>query len=164
MSFKDLVPWDRDSKSIPVHREGVHPFHNLYREMDSMFDRFFGDFDLDIRDRWEGYSPHIDVVENDKDIRVSAELPGMDEKDIDVTLTKDTLTLKGEKKEEKEEKGKDYYRKERSYGSFSRTIPLHSEIKTDKVKAEFKKGVLTINLPKTEEAQKEVKKITVHSN
>ena len=107
------------------------------------------------------FHPNIDVTETDKEIRVSAELPGMDNKDINVSLTKESLTITGEKKEEKEEKKKDYYRMERSYGSFSRTIPMPVEIDTDKAKALFKKGVLTITLPKTAKAIKEKKKISI---
>jgi len=101
------------------------------------------------------------MKESDKQISITAELPGMDDKDIDISLTKDSLSIKGQKKEEKEDKGKDYYRMERSYGSFSRTIALPSEIDIDKVKAEFKKGLLTVTLPKTAKAIKETKKIPV---
>jgi HSP20 family protein len=88
-------------------------------------------------------------------------LPGVEPWDIDISLTKDALTIKGEKKQEKEDKGKDSYRMERSYGSFTLTIPLPAEIDTDKAKAEFKKGVLTISLPETVKAIKETKKIPV---
>jgi HSP20 family protein len=101
------------------------------------------------------------VSETDKEIKVSAELPGMDDKDIDVSLTRDALTIKGEKKEEKEDKGKDYYKMERSYGSFTRSIPLPVEVDTDKVQATFKKGVLEITLPKTAKAIQETKKIPI---
>ncbi len=107
------------------------------------------------------FSPSVDITENDREIRVSAELPGMDDRDIDITLGKDSLTIKGEKKEEKEDKGKDYYHLERSYGSFSRTIPLPVETETDKAEAHFKKGVLTINIPKSAKSIGEKKKITV---
>jgi HSP20 family protein len=101
------------------------------------------------------------VSETDKEIKVSAELPGMDEKDIDVSLTRDSLTIKGEKKQETEDKGEDYYRMERSYGSFTRSIPLPIEVDTDKVQATFKKGVLEITLPKTARAIQETRKIPV---
>jgi HSP20 family protein len=107
------------------------------------------------------FSPKVDVTENEKEFNISAELPGMDDKDIDVSLQNDMLTIRGEKKEEKEDKGKDYYRMERSYGYFSRTIPLPVEVETDKVDAKFKKGVLTITLPKTAKAVAETKKISV---
>ena len=130
--------------------------------MDKLMENFFGGFDLRPFGRKpETFTPRIDVVDTDKEIKVSAELPGLDEKDIDVSLTKESLTIKGEKREEKEEKGKDYYRSERSYGSFTRTIPLPLEIDTDKVAASFKKGVLTVTLPKTKQAINEARKVAV---
>jgi len=147
---------------VPVKREEYHPFSLLRQEINTLFDNFFRGFEIEpFRSRLGVFSPSIDVKESDKDILIAAELPGMDDKDIDVSLTRDSLTIKGEKKQEKEEKGKDYYRMERSFGSFSRTIPLPAEIDTDKVKAEFRKGLLTVRLPKTEKAIKETKKITV---
>jgi HSP20 family protein len=130
--------------------------------MDSLFDNFFRGFDLEpFESRAGGFSPKVDVFENDREITVSAELPGMDEKDIDVSLQDHVLTIKGEKKEEKEDKGKDYCRMERSYGSFVRTIPLPVEVETDKIEARFRKGVLSITLPKTAGAVQETKKIAV---
>ena len=86
---------------------------------------------------------------------------GWNEKDIDITLNHDSLTIKGDKKEEKEDKGKDYYRMERSYGTFCRTIPIPVEIETDKVNALYRKGILTIKIPKSAKALEEKKKITV---
>lgn len=160
MAIKNLVPFGK--KDVPVKREDEHPFSLLRREMDSLFDNFFRGFDVEpFESRMGAFSPKVDVTENEKEIKISAELPGMDEKDIDVSLQKDMLTIKGEKKEEKEDKGKDYYRMERSYGSFSRTIPLSVEVETDKVEAKFKKGVLSITLPKTAKAVAETKKIAV---
>jgi HSP20 family protein len=127
------------------------------------FDDFFrGGFGLEpVERRLGAFTPSVDVSEDDKQVKVTAELPGMDEKDIDVSLSKDSLTIKGEKKEEKEEKKKDYYRMERSYGSFSRTIALPVEVDTDKVRAEFRKGILTVTMPKTSKAIEETKKISV---
>ncbi len=160
MAIRNLVPFGK--KDVPVKREDESPFSLLRREMDSLFDNFFRGFDLEpFESRMGAFSPKVDVTENDKEIKISAELPGMEEKDIDVSLQKDMLTIKGEKKEEKEDKGKDYYRMERSYGSFSRTIPLPVEVETDKVEAKFKKGVLNITLPKTARAVAEKKKVAV---
>ncbi len=160
MPKKNVVPAEKSS--VPVRREEYHPFSLLRQEMNTLFDNFFRGFEIEpFTARFGAFSPSIDVKESDKDISITAELPGIDDKDIDVSLTRDSLTIKGEKKEEKEEKGKDYYRMERSFGSFSRTIPLPSEIDTDKVKAEFKKGLLTVTLPKTAKAIKETKKISV---
>jgi len=162
MAFKDIIHFG--NKSLPVKREEVDPFALLRRRMDDMFEGFLHGFDLRPFEPRSGvFSPSIDVVENDREISISAELPGMEEKDIDVSLSTDSLTIKGEKKEEKEDKRKGYYRMERSYGSFSRVIPLPVEIEQDKVKATFEKGVLTVTLPKTEKAIKETKKIVVKS-
>jgi len=160
MTMRNLIPHGK--KSVPVRREDENPFSLLRHEMDSLFDNFFRGFDMEpFESRMGVFSPKVDVTENDKEIKISAELPGMDEKDIDVSLQNDMLTIKGEKKEEKEDKGKDYYRMERSYGSFSRTIPLPVDVETDKVEAKFKKGVLSITLPKTAKAVAETKKIAV---
>ena len=160
MALKDLVTFGK--KDVPVRRESDHPFALFRKEFDDLFDNFFRSFDMQpFEGRIGAFSPKVDVTENEKEFRISAELPGMDDKDIDVSLQNDMLTIRGEKKEEKEDKGKDYYRMERSYGSFSRTIPLPVEVETDKVDAKFKKGVLTITLPKTEKAVSETKKISV---
>ena len=160
MPKKNLVPTEK--KSVPAKREEYNPFSLLRQEMNTLFDNFFRGFEIEpFKGRFSAFSPSIDVKESDKEITVAAELPGMDDKDIEISLTKDSLSIKGQKKEEKEDKGKDYYRMERSYGSFSRSIALPSEIDMDKVKAEFKKGLLTVTLPKTAKAIKETKKIPV---
>jgi len=167
MALRDLVPWRRDKNAISLRRDYEHPFIGLQREMNELFDSFFRGFELEpfrsIQPRMGSFLPNINVTENDKEISVSAELPGMDEEDIEVTLGKDSLTIAGEKKEEHEDKGKDYYSMERSFGSFHRVIPLPAEVDDTKVKAEFKKGVLKISLPKTAEAQAGRKKIDIKS-
>jgi HSP20 family protein len=140
------------------------PFLTLRRQMDRVFDEFWKDFPslglMGIAGQ-STFSLRVDITDTEDALKIAAEVPGMDEKDIDVTLTKDTVTIKGEKKAEEEEKTNDYYRVERSYGSFMRSIPLPAEIDTAKVEASLKKGVLTITLPKTAKAIKEAKKITV---
>ena len=105
--------------------------------------------------------PAVDLVESDKAYEVTAELPGMDEKNIDVKVTDGRLTIKGEKQEEKEEKKKDYYLHERRFGSFERSFELPESVDAEKIEASFKKGVLTVTLPKKAEAQKPAKKIEV---
>ncbi len=163
MFFKNLIkrPFSGES-SVPVRKEEDNPFYALQRDINSVFDNFFKEFELaPFRQGFEGFSPKIDVIETDKEIKISAELPGMDEKDLDVSVNKDSITIKGEKKAEKEDKGKDYYRMERSYGSFCRTVPLPVEINVDKVEAKFNKGILNIVLPKTESALRETKKIAI---
>jgi HSP20 family protein len=105
--------------------------------------------------------PSVDIFEDKGDVVVKAEMPGIKKEDIDITLTGDAITISGEKKMEKEVKKKDYYRCESSYGSFSRTFSLPSEVQTDKVKSSMKDGVLEIRIPKTEEAKKKEVKVNI---
>lgn len=164
MAITDLIPWKRDEKKVPVKRDEYDPFYSLQRNMNRLFDDFFDSSDLtpfNFGESFSAFSPSVDVSESDQEIKVAAELPGLDEKDIEVSLAHNVLTISGEKKEETEDKGKNYYRMERSYGSFQRSIPLPVEVESDKVEATFKKGILTINLPKTAEAQKQAKRISV---
>lgn len=109
----------------------------------------------------EGVSPIVDVFEEGDNFVVKAEIPGMKKEDIEVSLTDDMVTISGEKKHEEKVEKKDYYRLERSYGSFSRSFRLPKEVQTDKAKATFKDGVLEVKVPKSEEAKKKEKKITV---
>lgn len=162
---------------LPVKHEGDtaaslhawHPFESLRREVDRLFDDFnigrrapLGRSFLDSwpRATWVGV-PAVDVAETDKASEITAELPGIDEKNVDVKFADGVLTIKGEKKEEKEEKKKDYYLSERSYGSFQRSFQVPASVDADKIEANFKKGVLTLTLPKSVDAQKAEKKITV---
>ncbi len=105
--------------------------------------------------------PKIDETEDDKAFYMSIELPGMDEKDVDIMLSGRLLTIRGTKKEDKKAEGKDYYRRERKFGSFRRTLELPGEVDESKIEAFFKKGVLKIELPRTEEAQNKIKHIDV---
>ena len=143
-------------------------------EMDRLFDRFAGDFGLpslsrmfDVRPTLQLASsfslptPAMDVTEDADAYKLTAELPGMSEKDIEVAVSDGTLTLKGEKKQETEQKDKNYYMSERAYGSFERSFTLPEGIDRDKVGAEFAKGVLTITLPKKPEAKVAPTKIEV---
>jgi|WetSurSiteA1Bulk_404760.scaffolds.fasta_scaffold55235_2 HSP20 family protein len=151
-----------DRETLPTRFEEWNPFLVLRSEMDKVFDNFFRGFEVEPFGKVPGvFQPKVNVTDGEKEITVSVEIPGMDEKDIELSLTKDALTIKGEKKEEKEEKGKNYHRMECSYGSFNRTLPLPVEINADKAEAAYKKGVLTIVLPKTEKAVKETKKIPI---
>ena len=99
-------------------------------------------------------APSLDVFEEKDDIVVKADLPGLNKEEIEVTVTGDVVTIKGEKKKEEEVKEKDYYRRERSYGSFVRSVELPCEVKSEQIKANFKDGVLEVRMPKTEEAKK----------
>lgn len=163
MSITNLMPWRRKEpalrkrENVTVNREEDHPLATLERDMNRMFDDFFGGFGLASSEFWDtgwsAFSPQVDIVDNEKEIKVSVELPGLDEKDIDVSLSRDTLTISGEKRQEKEDKGKNYYRMERSYGSFKRAIPIPCEVKAEAIEATFKNGVLSIVLPKASEGQ-----------
>jgi HSP20 family protein len=167
MALKDLVPTLWGNKNIPVRHEDGHPLSVLQRDMNRMFDDFFRGFDTFPVGRLEGgwgvFNPTVDIKENEKEITIKAELPGMEEKDIEVSLANDVLTIQGEKKEEKEEKDKEYYYAERSFGSFRRVLPLPAGVNAQKAEASFKKGVLTITVSKTEEAKDKIKKIAIKS-
>ncbi len=109
----------------------------------------------------EETAPVVDIYEEGDDVVVKAEMPGIKKEDVEVSLTDDTITISGEKKKEEEVERKNYYRLERSYGSFTRSFRLPVEVQSDKAKAKFKNGVLEIRIPKTEEARKREKKVKV---
>jgi HSP20 family protein len=108
-----------------------------------------------------GRAPVVDVAERENEYEITAELPGMEEKDIELTVSDDVLKIRGERKEEKEEKNKDYHISERRYGSYQRSFRLPEGVDDSKIEAKFKNGLLTVTLPKTAEAQKKSKKIEV---
>ncbi len=150
------------------------PFESLRREIDRLFDDFNGGFfHSPFRRSLLGFAPFagreiswpaapaVDFTDTEKAYEVTAELPGIDEKNVEVKVANGVLTIKGEKQEEKEEKKKDYYLRERNFGSFERAFQVPEGVDTDKIEASFKKGVLTVVLPKKPEAQKSAKKIEV---
>lgn len=147
----------------PARAAEATPMSHFQRELDRLFGDFWPEFGEALEPWTESFVPNVDVAEDDKEIRITAELPGMDENDIDVSISNGILTLQGEKKQEEEEKEKGYYCRESSYGKFYRRFPLSAEVDEDKADAEFKKGVLNIKLPKTETAQAKAKKIKVKS-
>ena len=158
--------------TAPAKAEDRAPFESLRREIDRLFDDF-RPFDWRLPSRVLGFevpsiaraewqvAPAMDLVEKDDAYEITAELPGMDEKNVEIKLSNHTLTIKGEKNEVKEDKQKDYYQSERRYGSFQRSFQLPEGVDADKIDANFAKGVLTVKLPKTAEAKKAEKKITV---
>lgn len=166
-SMMNLVPWRRRLGPRHGEREQEHPLDVFHRDFDSLFENLWRGFDLPMLGRHEvpfgAMTPTMDVTEDEDRFRIAVELPGMDEKDVEVVLSDDVLTIKGEKRVETEETEKPYAYMERSYGSFRRSIPLDVEVVTDKIEATFDKGVLTINLPKTAEAKKAYKKIPVRA-
>ncbi len=170
MDMKKWVPWNWFKKeeenagaNLPVRRTrmqpptegGYHPVAFLQQEIDRVFNDFF--------DGWpslglgramlpglaEGMlKPTLDLSANDKEYTISVEIPGVDEKDVSLELSGDTLTIRGEKKQEKEEKERNFYRMERSYGAFQRVLSLPEDIGEEGIKAKFKKGVLTVTMPR----------------
>jgi HSP20 family protein len=166
---EDKKPEEKGAGSITPR-----PFTSLRREIDRLFEDFeWGSwrspfrralFDVEPFLRGEvtwGKVPAVDVADTATSYEITAELPGLDEKNVEVKLSEGTLTIKGEKKEEKEEKKKDYYLSERHYGSFQRSFSVPDGVDAEKIEATFKNGVLTVTLPKTAEAQKKEKKIEI---
>lgn len=166
------------SKEVTPRAESqhaAHPLVSLRREVDRLFEDFatsLGSWPLGrslFDDRaWRfprlAFSmPAVDVTESEKEYRITAELPGMNEKDIEVTISDDVLTVKGEKKEEKEETRKDYRLSERHYGAFQRSFVIPPGADAGKIAASFSKGVLTVTLAKTEQAQRKPKKVEIKS-
>lgn len=161
---KNILLSKRQNDPSIVRREYQDPMLAIQNEMNRMFDRFFDEpFGLlsSSDRRLTSFLPSVDVSETDKEIKVTAELPGMDEKDIEIRLDHDNLVITGEKKAENEEKGKNYHRVERSYGSFQRVIPLESEIDPEKIDAVFQKGVLTVTMPKPASTESKTRKIEI---
>jgi HSP20 family protein len=166
MQIRDLIPWGNNKGNEIAKRDEDNPVFSLQRDVNRIFEDFWKRFDqpLGALGRWESGGPRTDIAETDSALEVSVELPGLDRKEVDVSLTDSAHTIKGEKKSEREESKKGYHLSERSYGSFYRSIPLPSGVDTDKASAEFKNGVLTVTLPKTQEALSRVKKIEVKAN
>ena len=161
-------------KTAPAATNAPDAWRSLRTERDRMFDRFAGGwgmpslrrmFDAEPALRYESTftvpSPAVDITEDDGNYKMTAELPGMSEKEIEVVVSGDMLTLKGEKKEEKEQKEQNFYLSERSYGSFQRSFYVPEGVDRNKIAADFSKGVLTISMPKTAKAVEQQKKIEV---
>ena len=134
---------------------------DLFRvKMDDLFDDFFGTSSLSLKTT--GFTPKVDITEDEKHVKIKAELPGLEEKDIHVELRENILTISGEKKEEKETKSEKEHRVERSYGSFSRSFTLPKSVEADKIKAKFKNGLLDIVVPKGKELEDKKVKIAIN--
>jgi HSP20 family protein len=162
MQVRDLIPWNR-GRDVTMHRgEENNPFLRLHREMNRLFHDTFRGFDLAPFGtgafgrgvEW----PNIEVSETDKELKVVAELPGLEDKDVEVELANGILCIKGEKKTETEDKDRLF--SERYYGRFERRIPVE-DVEEDKVGAAFKNGVLTVTLPKSPKAQEKVRRIAI---
>lgn len=166
MYVREMIPWTWGRKvGRPRNRAAAAAFPYFDHQVSNLFDELARDFEIapfgSLGKKMGLFNPRLNFVENDKAFEVSVELPGINEKDIHLSLEEDTLTIQGEKKNEKKEEKNDVYRMERSYGTFQRTIALPSGVEEEKIEATFKKGVLNIILPKSEEAQKDVRQIPV---
>lgn len=148
-----IVRWEPFRDLMTTQRE----FDRLFKEA---FTPFFGEGELSTRT----WAPAVDIFENENDIVLKAELAGVDPKDVEVRVEDSTLYLKGERKFEKQVKDENYHRVERSYGSFARSFSLPNSINAEKVKAEYKDGLLMLTLPKREEAKPKTIKINVSKN
>lgn len=165
MPIYDLLP-SRKNRTTAIEPRSEDVFLNLQDRMNRMFDEFFTDpFRSSglrpLNERTDVFYPRVDVSETDKEYKVVAEIPGIDEKDISVTLNNDVLTISGKKEFEKEDSERQYHRVERSYGSFRRDIQLPGEVLSDKIEATFKKGILEVVLPKPAEQVNKGRKITI---
>jgi HSP20 family protein len=172
MAFRDLIPWSRQENRLPVHvraereREDMYPLLSLHREMNRVFDDFFRGFGtsslggggLAGMPDW----PNVELGETDKELRITAELPGLDEKQVEITVEDDALTLRGEKRAEVNDEERGY--SERSYGRFERRIGLPRGIDKDKVSATFRNGLLTVTLPKSAAANENARRIPVNAD
>ncbi len=178
MTLKEMVPWRWGG--LRRWDDEDRPFESFLREMDSLhkdMDRLFEDFwrgsgrHSPMTTHWPSMmatpwahgevTPRVDETEDEKAFHIQVELPGMDKEDVDITMANGLLTIRGEKKREEEEKGKDFYRKERSFGAFRRSLPIPADVDESKIDASFTKGVLYIELPKTEEARKKITHIDI---
>lgn len=166
MVIRDLIPWGRENSPVPsfYRDDDRDPFMALHREMNRMIDDAFRGFETRMPSL-SGFSsaraswPSVEISDSEKEIRVTAEIPGMDEKDVEVLLDDGVLTLRGEKRSETEDKDRHF--SERFYGRFERRIPLGYEVEEDKVNAAFHNGVLSVTLPKTQRAQTKAKRIAI---
>lgn len=168
MHMRDLIPWARGSNEpMEIYRgDRSNPFLTFQREMNRLFDEAFRSFDmpsfLGARPSFAmGHWPKLEATETDKEICVMAELPGLEEKDVEVSLSDGMLVIRGERKSETEDKDRQF--NERYYGRFERHIPVGMDVEEDKVEATFKNGLLEIKLPKSERARAKAKRIAINA-
>jgi HSP20 family protein len=183
MDIKKLAPWnwfkkEQEGNTLPIRRQDTKtqyadPFTQIRQEIDKVFDSAFKGLgfpsiglgrELSPMAQTDWLKPTLDIGASDKEYTISVELPGVDENEIQVELVNDTLKIKGEKKQEKEEKERNYYRMERSYGSFQRTLSLPEDADQDDIKAVYKNGVMSITIPRKAASKTEAKQIEVKTN
>ncbi len=164
MNLGSLIPW-RDKTQVDAH-PGMYsdPLTSFRREVDRMFDDFFSSADHGVQAwnaGWQAMAPRIDISDSDRELVITAEMPGLDERDFEVTLAGDLLTIKGEKKTESEDCNGNAYYVERRFGSFSRSVRLPFEAGDQQIEAGYDRGILTVRVPKPPEAQRHVRRIDV---
>ena len=162
MAIRDLIPFTRESNTPSLWRDWDTPVSGFRREMDRLFDDFFRTPSLTRFGEVGGFSanwPSIDVKDKDNELLVTAEVPGLTDKDVELFVDNGMLTIRGEKKAEHEERGYS----ERFFGKFERQIPLPSGVDEQNCKADFRDGLLTVHLPKTKEAEEAKKKIPINA-
>jgi HSP20 family protein len=156
-----IIPSKKSNERALAMRGGGDPLASLRNQINRLFDDFWTEPWLAGSESFSGFSPQLDMTETEKEIKVCADIPGVEAKDVDVSVENGTLIIRGEKKYEREENERGQYRTERSYGSFERSIALPAEVDEAKAKAEFKNGVLRLTLPKKPGAESRRKKIPV---
>ena len=166
MKVKDLIPWGR--RENLAQRDGVNAVQALQADLDRAFEGFYRSFGLAMQQGWNGgmdldASPRLDVRESPKEVEVLAELPGMDEKDVDIRVAEGALTIRGEKKVERAKEEKDFVLRERSFGRIERVIPLPDGLDIDAANATFKNGVLIVNIPRSAESQSQMTRVRVQN-
>lgn len=168
MAIRDLIPWSRQENRLPVtagtrRDRDDHPLLSLHREMNRLFDDAFRGFGVPSLGGFEPSFawPNVELGETEKEIRITAELPGLEEKDVELALEDGVLALRGEKRSEVDDKDRGY--SERSYGRFERRIGLPKGIEPDKASATFKNGVLTVTLPKSAASNENIRRIPVNA-
>lgn len=164
MNMRDLIPWGRQQINPGRSREEGDPFMTLHREMNRLFDDVFRGFDTHLPASLPRMAswPTMEVVETDKDVRVTAELPGLEEKDVEVLMNDGVLTIRGERRSEVEDKDRAF--SERYYGRFERRIPIAWDVEADKVDATFRNGLLIVTLPKSAQATSNVRRIAINGD
>jgi HSP20 family protein len=161
MALSDLIPWSQ-GRNVPARTDATEPFVSLHREMNRLFDDFWRGFGAGLPGPGQAVAwPNVEIGETEKEVQVTAELPGLDDKDVELLLADNVLMLRGEKKGGTEDKVR--HVSERFYGRFERQIPLGVEVEQDKVMANFRNGVLTVTLPKAPNAQAKAKRIPVNA-
>ena len=167
MTYKNLFPIQHNSYNKPDHYNTDYPFFTIGKDMNGFLNPlspdFFGNSFIDFHPLKKDRFPKVDIAETKDNFLITADLPGIDEKNVNITLDDRILTIKGEKKTDTEDKQGEFYSRERSYGEFQRSFEVPETIDENKIDASFSNGVLKVKMPKTPEAKKEVKKILINN-